>query len=283
MRYKIWQAPFWAFFSTQFYRELGSNGKGVGFLYLLVLLCLASMVDSAKSIAYFQNQLMSVGSEYAEQLPLVQITDGKLSIDRDSPYYLQDPQAERVALAFDTSGTSKSTSDLDAPILVTEDAILARKEGSADFVIMKFAGIKQYRFTKADLLSILEKATWVVPIGQFFISVPTIWIGHIVLALAYSLAGLLLAKTISIQIKYEGILRIASIAIGNVVILDIISKLFPAEIGGISLRQLDVHWNLVKLLVGVGYTLFGVSANLAPVTFQSVSGDLPGSGDSLKN
>ena len=68
--YKIWQAPILAFFSTQFYREVGASGKGVGFVYLLALLTIVCAIGPIKEISGMQ----PAGHSIIEQLPEALLT-----------------------------------------------------------------------------------------------------------------------------------------------------------------------------------------------------------------
>lgn len=273
-QYKIWQAPAWAFFSTQFYRDLATHGKGVGFIYLLVLLILPCTLQAVSSGTYFYNKVNNDGRIYAEQIPTIKIKDGKLSVNVESPYLIQDPNGETNALAFDTSGNSSHPSDLNVPILITEREAIYQKDDGSEQQIIKFDGINDYQLDKAGLLRVLSIAAWLLPLLEFLVRLPLTWLGHIIQAFALSLAGMILAKMLSINIKYESILRVSSFALGNVIVLDTLAAIFPVEIAGIALSRLDLHWGFIKLLTGIGYTLFGVSANLSVPTFQSVS-DLP--------
>lgn len=268
--YKFWQAPIFAFFSTQFYRELGTSAKGVGFLYLLVLLSFGTSVTPIKEFARFQSVLLNQGRSVVEQMPELNIDAGKLSINQPSPYYVSDPQSGTNVLAFDTSGKNLTPSDLNIPMLVTANGILTRT-GRGDFET-KFAGIQHLHASPQDLMRLLFLASYLVPVLNYVIGLPLAWVAHIVQAFAFSLAGLVLAKTISVDIKYEGILRIACAALGNVILLDAIMQVFPLDIPGYGPMEVAIpNWFLYKFVLAFGFTLFGVGANLSPPSFQSVS------------
>lgn len=271
--YKTWQTPVFSFFSTQFYRELGATGKGVGFVYLLALLAIACAVSPVKQFTGFQQNLFCHGQELVEQMPEVSIESGKLRIDRESPCYVSDPQTGEHFLAFDTSGQNASPSDLNTPLLVTADRIVASTSASP-VSISEFKGIQQFKARPQDLLQWLFLASYLVPVASYLFWVPLAWAGHIIQALGFSLAGLVLARTISVEIKYEGILRIACVALGNVIILDTIMNIFPIDIPGCGLMEIAIpNWGLYKFVLAFGFTLFGVGANLSPPTFEpSVSG-----------
>ena len=278
--YKIWQAPVYAFFSTQFYRELGATAKGVGFVYLLVLLSFASAVTPIKEFVSFQSLLIGRGEEICDQLPEISIDGGKLSINLPSPCYVSNPQNNENFLAFDTSGQSSTPSDLNVPVLVTADKIILHT--STGDLEAKIKDIAHFHASPQQLKQWLCQESYLVPLFKWLLALPLIWAGHIVQALGFSLAGLLLARTISVVIKYEGLLRIASVALGNVIILDALIQIFPLDIPGVGLMEICIpNWGLYKFFLAFGFTLFGVGANLSPPGFQPAgdtteAGSFPG-------
>jgi hypothetical protein len=268
--YKTWQSPIYAFFSTQFYRELGALGKGIGFVYLLALLAIAVAVAPVKQFASFQANMLNNGRDFVEQMPEVTIDNGKLRINQESPYYISDPQTGEYILAFDTSGQSQTPSDLKVNVLVTAGSVLIRSP-QGDFE-NKLKDIQHFHASPQDLMHWLSLGSYLLPVFTYAGALPFAWVGHIIQALGFSLAGLLLAKTISVDIKYEGILRITCVALGNVILLDAFMQIFPLDIPGLGALEIAIpNWGLFKFFLALGYTLFGVGANLSPPSFESVS------------
>jgi hypothetical protein len=272
--YKIWQAPLFAFFSTQFYRELGANGKGLGFVYLLALLAIASTVTPLKELVSVQSKLMSHGPDIVEQMPAINIEAGKLSIDRSSPFCVSDPQSGEYIVAFDMNGQYESPDDLNAPFLVTPDKIMSRGATLPPFMA-EFKNIQHFHASPQELAHLLVLGSCILPILGYVLVLPGAWVAHILQALGFSLAGLILAKAIGVDIKYRGILRIACLALGNVILLDAVMQLFPLDIPGAGTMNIAVpNWGLYKFFLALGFTLFGVGANLSPPRFESSADDV---------
>lgn len=255
--YRIWQAPIFAFFSTQFYRELGTMGRGVGFLYMLALLTIVCAITPIKELSGLQPTSQSV----VDQLPVITINQGILSINQPSPYVITDPLSGNYLIAFDTDPEPEGT--VKAPVLVKRDGLII--DGPGGCKESSFKGIDHFEFQPESFKRLLC-------IAAYLVLLPIAWFGHVVQALGFSLAGLLLSKTIGVGIKYEGILRIASVALGNVILLDGIMHIFPLDIPGYGVMMLNIpSWGLYKFVFALGFTLFGVGANLSPPTFHSVS------------
>ena len=274
--FKVWQAPFWALFSTPFYRDLGSSGKGVGFVYLLCVLSVSCAIESIQTGIHYYRKVESGGPHYAEQIPTMEIKDGKLKMDKESIYFVFDPETQQPVIAFNTnSETEKKTpQELGVAVLVTEKNVIANMSNGSDnesgSEILNFAFIKDLKMDKQSFMQMLRISTIAVPLIDFALRIVPAWLGHICQALAYSVAGLVLAHMISVKIKYEGILRVASFALGNAIVLGIFAKFFPAEIAGVSLTNFGFHLGFLQLLVAFIYTLFGVSANLSTQSFTPI-------------
>lgn len=253
-RYRIWQIPALAFFSTQFYRELGAKGKGIGFVYLFTLLTIVCAINPIKELTGLQPPSLSI----LDRIPVITIERGKVSIEDEVPYVVNDPQTGDNLIVIDTGPQPQCT--VNTPVLITQDSILVR------------LGDQLHQFSTKELdhyQFVPEQFKRVLTISSYLWNLPLTWLGHIIQALGFSLAGLVLAKTISVKIKYEGILRIACVALGNVILLDGLIHIFPLEIPNYGLMEMSIpSWGLYKFVIALGFTLFGVGANLSPPSFE---------------
>lgn len=266
--YKSWQRPIFAFFSTQFYRELGANGKGVGVVYLLALLSISCAVIPIKEFSRFYSMLHGHGQEIIEQIPELTIEKGKLSTNQGSPYYVSDPESGTHLILFSTDEQELDLQQADAAIVVSADKLMMPSSGGE----IPFKDINHFHLTAKEIFRWLNICSYTVPVFVYVISLACAWLGHIAQALGFSLAGLLLAKTIGVQLKYEGILRVTCVALGNVILLDGIMNIFPLDIPGVGLLYPQIAgWGFYKFFLALGYTLFAVGANLSPPGFRSVS------------
>lgn len=219
----------------------------------------------------FRQLLLTSGQEIVEQMPTANINHGQLEINKESPYVLQNPSTGQTMVLFDTSGQILDTQHAGSSFLVTKDRILMGSGGDKDMEIVSFKGVDKASINSHDLESYLALGAALLPIFHYLFLIALAWPGHICQAFLYSLAGLIVAKMVSVEIKFSGILRIASFAVGNVIVLTTIRDIFPIEIPGYG--PFDLHipfWELVQILIAGGYTLFGVCANLSSPSFEPV-------------
>ena len=86
--YKFWQAPFYAFFSKDFYRSVGKHWKGLALTYLLFLLAITwipTVLKINKQINKFENEFLA---DIIAKVPEMEINDGKLISSVKMPYIM---------------------------------------------------------------------------------------------------------------------------------------------------------------------------------------------------
>ena len=104
--YGYWQALYMSLYSGQLYVDVAKRWRGFGFLYMLLLVAIASIPFSVRIIMdfnrYFNEQIISP----IEQIPPLTIQNGTLIFDKEMPYLIKN-KAGSVVVAIDTSGVVK--------------------------------------------------------------------------------------------------------------------------------------------------------------------------------
>ncbi len=139
--------------------------------------------------------------------------------------------------------------------ILTENTIYVRG------ISRSFEGIDNFKLESKDFKRRLTVGAYLLPLFFYVLLVPTNWLLAILVVLGFSVPGLILARTLSVSIKYDGIVRIASLALGNILIISALMQIcqisLPSEV-------------LYKFIIAFTYTLFGVAANLSPPAVQTV-------------
>ncbi len=275
--YKIWQAPVLAFFSTKFYRDLGANGKGVGFVYLLALLSVSCLVEPVRQFISLHEFMGSRGKEVAAQFPTMKIEDGRLSIDEQSPYVISVGDNALITFYADEKALSEMPEDDASPIIVTPTELSMRMSTTDTTRLpIPFKGVHKYSLNKNDIERMFAVSCFTAPTVIYLFKLPAAWLGHILQALIYSVVALLVAKLINVECKYEGLLRVSSVAVGCSVILGTITQLIPVQFPGVN----EAGGLLAQILIAGGYTMFGTGANLSQPAFVPVNQETGGAGES---
>src|SRR5438552_182466 len=85
-RYGIVRTLLLGLFSADVWRDVAQNWRGMGLLYMLVLLTLSWFVVLGKFHVSFGHFVDAEAPPFVEQVPAMTIKDGVVSIDRPSPY-----------------------------------------------------------------------------------------------------------------------------------------------------------------------------------------------------
>jgi hypothetical protein len=281
-RYPAWQALFRSFYHTDFYRDTASNWKGLGFFYLFLLAAFSSLIWAL--IAFFfvaqlcDKHLLPI----ADRFPTVTAQNDKYSIDKPSPYFIEDDLLGTV-FTFDTSGSTKA---LDHPgVLVTDEAVINSQQRSGtnelkQTVAMQASGSKG-TFGKNDARNMVLALRNFGPMLVFVICLFWLTLFNFFQALIYGSLGLISNSLLKTRLTYSQLVRLAALAMTPPIVLNwLIKPIFTMPFG--MEQGISFILSMVYLFVGVRAckTLlwsqdgpFGqespVPESAAPSTFQS--------------
>ena len=126
MQKSSWQAIFRSFYSADLYREVVSEWRGSGFLYLFLLLSLVVVFQAVKIQHVHAPYAQKRTDALIDQLPDITINNGKLSIDKPCPYVMQDTVSgdkHAFEIVFDTRTNPIDIKGKSRMILITSDTI----------------------------------------------------------------------------------------------------------------------------------------------------------------
>jgi len=122
--YRYWEAFYMAFYSRNLYIDVGKRWKGLGLLYLLLLIAVLSIPFSLRLTSDFNTTFNEQLINPLMQLPTVYVQKGQVSFDHPMPYLIKNNK-DQVVLIVDTTGQVQ-TIDARYPnlsILITKDRI----------------------------------------------------------------------------------------------------------------------------------------------------------------
>ncbi len=104
--YNYWMAMYKSFYSSSLYIDVGKRWKGLGLLYLLLVIALLTVPYSIKNVNTFSKEFEQNLMKPLSQIPPLYIQKGKISIDQPQPYLIKNDKNQVVAL-IDTTGKIK--------------------------------------------------------------------------------------------------------------------------------------------------------------------------------
>lgn len=263
-RYSILHPLYLSFFSRDFYRDVRTNWKGTGFLYLLLLLSITWLPVMYKLHLGISKGVQQVAPNYVDQVPKITIVHGEVSIDRPVPYTISD-HSRAPLLVIDTSGTISSFEQTTALALLTKNKFMYRQEHGAETRIYDLNKIASFTLDR-DLVN-----GWVQAFRKYFaalaypFALAASFVYRVLQLLLYAALGMLFVNMLKVPLDYLAVLRLASVSITPVIILTTLRTLTGVHVPAL--------W-LLCFVIAMGYLFFAVKANAVPAPPEAPSGDV---------
>ena len=243
--------PLMSFYARDLYRDVCLNWKGVGFVYLFLLLFICSVPPIIKMHIGLSDFAKNEAPEYVSQVPQITIEDGEAFVDVNQPYHIIDPHTQKVLVIIDTTDTITSLEDTEARGLITKHQAMFKKN---EFETRNFA------FSEIDQFTLDQQRIngWLRGLQRYLAIVifPFAFLGslifRIIQLLLYAAIGILIASWCRSNRPYGSLLRLAVVAVT------------PCIITKTVLGVMSVHIPFAGLLffvVAMGYLFFGIKAS----------------------
>jgi hypothetical protein len=108
--YSYWQALYMSFYSRFLYVDVGKRWKGIGLVYLLLVVAVTSIPFALKMSADFNKSFNEQLIEPLLQVPTIYIQDGEVKFDKPMPYIIKNDKGQDVII-IDTTGTINEITD----------------------------------------------------------------------------------------------------------------------------------------------------------------------------
>jgi hypothetical protein len=207
--YRYRQALYLSFFSAKLYVDVGKRWHGFSISYLLLVMSLACLPFSLRLITdfdYYFNQKLLVP---LQQLPVIYLQKGQVSINSPMPYLMKNSQGHVVAIIDTTGHISQFNNDYPAlSLLITKNQLLYRIPVPLLFIAkaqtsIPVAPIYSYTFT-SKMNEVFNGYQWVERSGirrikylLEFIIYPTVVLIFFVMYLSFGVVFALMGQFIA--------------------------------------------------------------------------------------
>lgn len=250
-RYNIFQAIYMSFYSKDLYQDVGQNWGGKAFFYLLVLLSLSWIGQTA----IFQTNINHLYDQGAEkliaQVPVITIKDGKVSTPENRPYILKDPDGDGVIAVIDTSGKYTELDQDNGALLVTKTQIISKPKAN-ETRIYQIPEKTNMTIDPSVVSSYIQKYISFAWVLMFPILVILSFVYRIIQAIFYAVIGKIFSLISSSDVRYGRILQITLIALTPAIVLSTIFSLI-----GVVFQ----HQNAAYFFISMLYMFYGIIAN----------------------
>lgn len=250
-QFNYFEAIYLSFFSADFYRDVKSNWKGYGFLYLTVLLAFCWVITVLKMQVGLTDYIDNTMPKYINQIPKMSVVDGVLKTEEEHPYFIKDIETGSTVAIIDMTGEHSNIEDENVKILVSSDFISTKKDNGEirSYPVNQFGDIT---IEREDL----EKWASFLKYGFSFVALPFFlffsFLYRMIQAFVYGGIGMLISNVLKVKLDYQILVRISVMAITPVIILETIRDLADVEIP---------YWGWLCFLIAVALVYFGIQSN----------------------
>jgi hypothetical protein len=261
-KYSMIHIPLMSFYARDLYRDVCLNWKGVGFIYLFLLVFVCRIPSAIRVHIGFSDFINNEAPDYVSQVPQITIEDGEAFVDANQPYHIIDPQTQEVLVIIDTTGTIATLEDTEAIGLITKhEAILRKSEYETRRIA--FDEIDQFTLDQQRINGWLNTIQRYLAISTFPFLVVGSFIFRIIQLLIYAAIGILFASWCRSNRPYGSLLRLAVVAIT------------PCIITQTVLAMMRIHIPFAGLLyfvAAMAYLFFGIKVSSGEDDDRSIEG-----------
>ncbi len=227
-RFGIFSAIVMAFYSDELYRDVARHWKGVGAVYLLVLLALCWLPSAARGFMGLHRFAVEQVPRVVDQLPVVKITDGVMQATPPGRHVIRDPQStgsrDASALVIIDDTVDEAPSDLEIPaIVVTRHEFAIIQPRRSERRVYSFSRQTNMTITPDRVRSFLSSLQLWVPTLGYLLAVIGSFAFRMAQAMVYGAVAQMFARRSSATpnsgLEYRTAIRLAAIAVTPVIVV----------------------------------------------------------------
>ena len=254
-RYSRIRALVLSLYSPDLYRDVAANWRGVGFLYLLLILALTWIPVIYKMQVGIREFAQTEFPSMIHDFPPITISKGVVSSPAAQPYYLREQQSGKIFFILDTTGKVTELPPGDDPmILLTKTELIYRNQRETK--IVELAKDLDFYIDRAKLQGWMDWAA-----GKFaYVFFPLFLIGSIIFrmitTLMYAVVGLIFNAIYRKNLTFGTLMRLAAVSTSAVIYIDTVFDLTGRH---------TPFWNLLGFALSCVYVSLAVRWAEQPV------------------
>jgi len=250
-QYSYIHSLYYSFYSKSFYQHVARNWKGLRLSYLLFILCLFWVPEISRMHSELSEFISAEAPKYVKQVPLITISQGKVSIKEQSPYIINTPEKNTPFAIIDTSGQTTSLDKSSALVLLTKSQLIV-KNSSSESRTFGLEGIDHLIVDQRKLYEWLETFDTIFPVILFPFILFFSFLYHVIQVLLIAGIGTLFAKRFQADLDFKALMRLAAVSFTPAIVLQTIHAI------------LDIPFPYsapISLLIALGYLYYAVGLN----------------------
>jgi hypothetical protein len=249
--YNFVHSLYLSFYSKSFYQNVARNGKGFRFSYLLFLLCMVWIPEVSHMHSELSEYLSAEAPKYVQQVPLITISQGKVSMKEQAPYVIKNPEKGTPFAIIDPSGQTSSLDETSAVILLTQNRLVIKK-GVSQSQTFDLKGIEHLTIDQKVIDGWIATFNTVFPVIVFPFILLYAFLFLVLQVLLSAGIGNLFAKRFQTYLTYKTLIRLSAVSFTPAIILQAFHALlnvpFPYSVP-------------ISFLISLGYLYYAVGSN----------------------
>ena len=241
---------YYSFYSRSFYQDVARAWKGLGFGYLLFVLCILWIPETSRIHSEVMEYISAEAPQYVKQVPVITIAKGKVSIKEPVPYFINVPEKNTPFAIIDPSGRTTSLDKTGASVLLTDSQLII-KNSSSKSRALDLTGVDLVVDQKV-INGWLETFDELFPIILFPFVLLSSFLFHVLQALLSAGIGTLFVKRFHTNINYKALVRLSAVSFTPAIALQTMHAL------------LDIPFPFrtpISFLISLGYLYYAVGSN----------------------
>lgn len=266
-KYSILESMALSFYAKSLYQDVANAWKGLAVGYLLFVMTICWLPFSYDFHRFLNQFSVEMLPQLIHQVPNITIHQGKLSIDKLSPYAIRQPGDGFTLAMFDTSGRYTSLEKLNTLALVTADQLMIRTGESEKTTVYSLSHVKDVVITKADISALADKVVFWSSVLMYPISVLIAAAYRLLEAFLLGGAALLMAKLMTVEMTYLTAVRLAVVALTPSLLISTLIE---------YLGNPGTIYRMMSVLLTLGYLSYAVLAQKSAAKKEFPNGRLTG-------
>ena len=250
-QYSYIHSLYFSFYSKSFYQNVARSWKGLCFSYLLFILCLYWIPEISRMQSEVSGFLSAEAPKYVKQVPVITISQGKVALKEQVPYFINSPEKNTPLAIIDPSGQIASLDKTSALVLLTNSQLII-KNSSSESRAFDLKGIDHLTIDQKMLYDWIETFNTLFPVILFPFVLFFSFLYHIIQVLLSAGIGALFAKRFQADLNYKSLIRLSAVSFTPAILLQTFHALlnipFPYRMP-------------ISFLISLGYLYYAVGSN----------------------
>ena len=240
-----------SFFSRALYRDVARSWRGIGLVYLVVVVAILTLVVMIRMQFGVSRWSQTQGQGFAEQVPTIVIRNRVIEIDRPMPYVIQDRQTGAELAIVDTTGQITSLDGLEARVLLTADRLVYRKS-AAETRVIQLSAVNNLTISRA----VAKRWLGIITMWTTTVMAPFVFGGFFGLrlfqVLVFALVGLVVVRLVKAPLDFSALMRLTAVALTPALVLEPVLDVA---------RWKPQFWGALWTAIALAYVVWSVLAN----------------------